>query len=103
MKNVLLSADSEISVYSVPDKVADNLEKYCIEFSCNWLHNSPDAAKYRVKRGNLVCVCYTECDFIDYLNEYVCREQSFLVEKLDRTYDPREVPLKYAHLPWFNF
>ena len=28
MKNVLLSADSEISVFAVPDDVADNLEKY---------------------------------------------------------------------------
>ncbi len=33
MKNVLLSADSEISVFNVPDEVADNLEKYCLEFS----------------------------------------------------------------------
>ncbi len=30
MKKVLLSADSEISVFAVPDEVADNLEKYCI-------------------------------------------------------------------------
>ena len=29
MKKVLLSADGEISVYSVLDEVADNLEKYC--------------------------------------------------------------------------
>ncbi len=103
MKNVLLSADGEISVYSVPDKVADNLDKYCTEFCCNWLYKSPDAAKYRVKSGNSVYVCYTECDFIDYLNEYVCTEKSALVEKLDGIYDPREVPEKYARLPYFNF
>lgn len=35
MKNVLLSADSEISVFAVPDEVADNLEKYCLEFCCH--------------------------------------------------------------------
>lgn len=33
MKNVLLSADSAISLFSVPDKVADNLEKYCLDFA----------------------------------------------------------------------
>lgn len=43
MKKILLSADSEISVFKVPDKVADNLEKYCLEFCCDWLYNSPDA------------------------------------------------------------
>ena len=47
MKNVLLSADSEISVFAVPDPVADHLEKYCLEFCRNWLHKSPDAEKYR--------------------------------------------------------
>ncbi len=103
MKNVLLSADSEISVYSVPDEVADSLEEYCLEFSCNWLHNSPDAAKYRIRIGDTVGVSYTECDFIDYLNEYVCRERSVLVEKLNDVYDLREVPGKYARLPWFSF
>ncbi len=45
MKNILLSADNEIGVFSVPDKVADNLEQYCLEFCCNWLHRSPKAAK----------------------------------------------------------
>lgn len=30
MKNVLLSADNEISVFSVPNEVADNLQQYCL-------------------------------------------------------------------------
>lgn len=33
MKEILLSADSEISVFGVPDEVADNLEHYCLESS----------------------------------------------------------------------
>ena len=37
MKQVLLSADGEISVYYVPDAVADALETYCLEFSCPML------------------------------------------------------------------
>ena len=71
MKRVLLSADSEISVYSVANEVADNLEKYCSEFRCHWLYESPDAGKYRTKIGDTVVVCYSEKDFIDYLNRLI--------------------------------
>ena len=56
MKRILLSADSEISVFTVPDKVADNLEQYCLEFCSNWLHKNPDAEKYRVKTGDTIGV-----------------------------------------------
>jgi hypothetical protein len=47
MKYSLLSADNNPSVYLVPDIVADNLTKYCIEFCDIWLHESPHAKKYR--------------------------------------------------------
>lgn len=103
MKNVLLSADSEISVFSVPDKVADSLEKYCLEFCCHWLHESPDSAKYRMKMGNTIGVCYTERDFIDYLNQYICEESSVLIETLANVYDEKNLPEKYVGLPYYNF
>ena len=103
MKNVLLSADSEISVFAVPDEVADNLEKYCSEFCCDWLHNSPDAAKYRVQINGIICACYSEKDFIDYLNQYVCDEQSVLITTLADVYDEGKVPKEYIGLPYFNF
>ena len=103
MKNVLLSADCEISVFSVPDKVADNLEKYCSEFCCHWLHESPDAEKYRVKMGSMIGVCYSEKDFIDYLNQYVCGEQSILIKTLTGVYVGDELPKEYIGLPYFNF
>jgi len=103
MKRVLLSADSEISVFMVPDKVADNLEQYCLEFSCNWLHKSPDAEKYRVKTGGVTGVCFNEKDFIDYLNQYVCEEQSALIATLTDVYVGTELPEKYFGLPYFNF
>ena len=32
MKKVLLSHDSKMNMYLVPDDVADNLKKYCIDF-----------------------------------------------------------------------
>lgn len=103
MKNVLLSADNEISVFSVPNEVADNLEPYCLEFCSNWLHNSPEAAKYRVKMGNMIGVCYSEKDFIDYLNQYVCDEQSRLITTFVDVYDKNMLPQEYVRLPYFNF
>ena len=103
MKQVLLSADGEISVYCVPDAVAEKLEKYCLEFSCRWLHESPDAARYRVKRGSAVVVCYTEKDFIEYLNRYICTEPSSLVTTLHNVYCKEELSEEYRSLPYFNF
>ncbi len=103
MKQVLLSADGEISVYRVPDEVADDLEAYCLEFSCHWLHESPDAATYRVKRGSAVAVCYTEKDFIAYLNRYICAEPSSLVATLPKVYCREALPKAYIGLPYFNF
>ena len=47
MKDVILSADGDSRVYSVPDTVADNLEAYCLEFCNNWIWNSPHARKLR--------------------------------------------------------
>ena len=93
MKNVLLSADSEISVFSVPDKVADNLEIYCLEFCDNWLRKSPNAAKYRVKMNGMTV----------YLNQYVCDEPSKLITTITGVYDKDELPPKYTSLPYFNF
>ena len=103
MKKVLLSADGEISVYSVLDEVADNLEKYCSEFCCHWLHKSPDAAKYRVKMGSTIGVCFSEKDFIDYLNQYMFEEQSDLITSLTGVYVGNELPEEYIGLPYFNF
>ena len=103
MKKVLLSADREISVCSVSDQVADHLEKYCLEFCCDWLYQSPDASKYRVQMGDTVGVCYDEKDFIDYLNQYICEEQSTLIATLTNVYDEENLPEEYIGLPYFNF
>ncbi len=103
MKNVLLSADSEISVFAVPDEVADNLDQYCLEFCCKWLWKSPDATKYRVKMGNVIVVQYNEKDFIDYLNRHVCNEQSTWIATLANVYGKDKLPEEYVGLPYFNF
>lgn len=103
MKNVLLSADGAISVFRVPDEVADNLRAYCLEFCHHWLHESPDAEKYQVETEDGLIVCFTEKDFIDYLNQYICDEQSELVETLDCYAYRMNLPEAYIGLPYFNF
>lgn len=71
MKEVILSADGDSIVYSVPDEVANDLRKYCIEFCDKWMKKSPHAKCFRTKQG----YCYNEADFIDYLNKFVFPEQ----------------------------
>lgn len=104
MKNILLSADGEISVYSVPDEIANNLRTHCIRFCTEWLYESPDASKYYCSDpSGETCLCYDESDFIDYLNNFVCDTPSVLVERLTDVYEYGEVPKKYRGLPHFNF
>ena len=108
MKYILLSADCAPSVYSVPDTVADNLEKYCVEFCTKWLNESPNAAEYRTSYG----VAYNESDFIKYLNKWVFPDkQSVLIETLDWSVindaingrSKPNIPVKYKGCEWFNF
>ena len=77
MKVVLLSADNNPSVYSVPDIVADHL--------------------YRVNGG----LCYTEKDFIEYLNRWLFPDRpSCFIETLDANAD---IPQKYTTCSCFHF
>lgn len=99
MKQVLLSADGLLSVYSVPDIVADNLVGYCNEFD-EWLRTNPHAKEYRTDIG----VCYTEQDFIKYLNTWIFPDSpSQLIEVLDGVWVDSDVPDEYKKCEWFNF
>lgn len=100
MKEVILSADGDSIVYLVPDVVAENLEEYCLEFCSNWLCNSPDAEKYR--KGRILC--YTERDFIDYLNVYAFPDyESKMVKNLGWTDLGENLPEEYKDYAYFNF
>lgn len=104
MKPVRLSADGPITVYMVPDKVADNLRKYCLKFCNDWLPNSPAAAKYRVAFKGGYGLCYDGEAFIDYLNTDVFPKQpSYVVERFEDAWCAAELPEKYRHLPSFSF
>ncbi|MCI9268058.1 MAG: hypothetical protein HFF40_04300 [Lawsonibacter sp.] len=100
MKNIVLSADGDRVVYSVPDVVADRLEDYCMEFRCHWLPDSPHAQNYRINGG----LCYNEADFIDYLNRWVFPDQpSVLVKNLGWIEFDQPLPEPYRSCPQFNF
>ena len=99
MKNIILSADSEWVVYSVPDPVADQLRKYCLQFD-RWLWTSPKAKKYHMGDG----VCYNEADFIDYLNTDVFPDQpSVLLDNLGWPDEDCPLPPQYRDCPQFHF
>ncbi|WP_175475326.1 hypothetical protein [Butyrivibrio sp. ob235] len=85
MKNVLLSADGDIKVYSVPDIVEKNLEKIADEFSFE---------------GGLFDVE----DFIDWLNKYKYPyKKSVYIETIGCVGDVDELPDQYKNCKWYNF
>ena len=85
MTNVLLSADGPVSVYAVPDPVAKNLDKLCLEFS--------------MESGGI----FDETDFIWYLNREKPWGESVFVENLGWIRDRSEIPPQYRDCKWYNF
>lgn len=102
MKEIILSADDNPKIYSVPDIVADKLDAYCFEFCENWIWKDPNGAKLLVDYDGRKCACYTDSDFIDYLNDWIFPDQkSTLVQELDCEND--EIPEEYQSYPIFHF
>ena len=80
MKNVILSADGDRIVYSVPDEVSNNLNGYCLDF-VKWLKTSLEGKNYYIKKYGIFA--FDESDFIEWLNKYKFPDQpSFFVENL---------------------
>ena len=102
MKEVLLSHDSEVQMYLVPDEVAEQLREYCIAFT-DWIWNNPNGAKLLVDLENgEKGAMYGADDFIDYLNEWLFPTQkSRLVQVFDFNF--YEIPKAYQMYPQFNF
>ncbi len=77
--------------------------KGSLEFCCNWLKKSPDAARFRREAGGVTAVCYTEKDFIDYLDRYVCEERSEPIRTFGGVFERSGLPEGYKDLPYFGF
>lgn len=103
MKKGLLSDDGKMKMYLVPDDVADNLQKYCMDFGFDWLLNDPHAQKFRVTTpSGKIGYMFDAQDFIDYLNDFIFPSQkSMLIGEMD-FYD-YEISKEYKDIPWFNF
>ena len=56
-----------------------------------------------MRQGGVICACYSEKDFIDYRNQYVCDEQSVLITTLIGVYAVDELLKEYVGLQYFNF
>lgn len=52
---------------------------------------------------SVIGVCYSEKDFIDYLNQYICVEQSVRIATLTNLVGEDSLPKEYIGLPYFNF
>ena len=98
MKEVILSHDSELLVYLVPDEVARELERYCWDFAANWVWHGPENAKFLKPIGNgQLGAIFGAPDFIDYLNRWVFPAQS---SKLVKELGCYEVPAEYQEHPY---
>lgn len=99
MKNVILSAGCPMRVYSVPDKIADNLEGACWYFRSIWIYDGPES-KRLVVNG---VARYNDKDFIVYLNKWEMPEfESVLVEDLG-SIEEHEIPTQYMNCPRYSF
>lgn len=97
MKKFILSADGDKSLYSVPDKVAEQLKRFCLEFDY-WMMDTPEGQWYWNGQG----YCYTEADFIDWLNEVRFPEETSRRIAVLGDFDSA-IPEEYRDLPYFNF
>ncbi len=101
MKNVILSADVDYFVYSVPDIVEENLLDYCLEFE-KWLH-SPYGKQYCLEIYNDKNICRLPDDFIVWLNKNKFPDQpSFFVENLGNICW-KDIPERCKEYQDFNF
>ena len=101
MKEIILSADGESFLYSVPDHVADNLHEYCVEFCNVWLRPGNKDTEHLFLNN---VACYNEHDFIEYLNKYIFPNQtSVLIKNLGWTNLGENLPKEYVKTPYFNF
>lgn len=98
MKKIILSHDSDSLIYSVPDIVAENLDKYCLKF-LKWLHIYKPKKYW--KNG---VMCFGSDDFIDYLNENLFpNEPSKFLVNIGWTDEGKKIPQEYKDLSYFNF
>ncbi len=102
MKEVILSADGNLSLYLVPAEVADNLADICNEFASNYVWHGGKSGKFLKLYEEQYVAFFTEVDFIEYLNTELYPQKKSIKLKTLGSFDDG-VPEDYKHLPWYNF
>ena len=109
MKHVLLSADSNSSVYLVLNIVFDNLREFCMEF-LEELYSFDNGDELEITDNTHTpqesenSVCYDETALIYWLNhKKFPNGPSIFVETLDWDAFEGKIPELYKESDWFNF
>lgn len=105
MKEVILSADNDLCLYSVPADIADNLDSICNEFASSYVWRGAYNAKFLKCVGEQYVACFGVDDFIWYLNKELYPQMKSVKLKTIGNFDSfsNGVPKEYQHIPWFNF
>ena len=102
-REIILSHDGEALLCRVPAEVADNLDRFCLEFSCDWVWHGPENGRFLHPIGECqVGAVFGAADFIDYLNRWAFPgEDAAIIRGLGCFFD--QIPAEYGDLPRFNF
>jgi len=104
MKPIRLSADCPEHLCMVPDKVADNLRRYCFNFSNHWLLYSTNAEKYRTRSSyGEVLLGFGFDAFIEYLNFLYPDQPSTIVASMIEIRENSDMYYEYLQAPSLDF
>lgn len=102
MKEVILSADGDLSLYLVPAEVADDLANVCNTFASEYVWHGNKSGKFLRLCKEQYVAFYNEEDFIEYLNTELYPQKKSKKLKFLSHFDD-DVPEEYKHLPRYNF
>lgn len=102
MKEVILSADGDLWLYSVPADAADNLAAICNEFASDYVWHGSKSGRFLRLCGEQYVAFFNADDFIEYLNTERYPEFKSKKIRLLGSFDSG-VPEEYRHIPWYNF
>ena len=103
MKEVVLSADGDLSLYLVPADVADNLATVANEFASGYVWHGEKSGKFLKLCGEQYGAVFDETDFIEYLNTVLYPDKPSKKLKTFKAADDEDVPEEYRKYPYYNF
>ena len=103
MKEVVLSADGDLSLYLVPADVADNLATVANEFAFNYVWHGEKSGKFLQLCGEQYGAVFDETDFIEYLNTVLYPDKLSRKIKTFQAADDEDLPKEYRKYPYYNF